>query len=142
MSKVKHIEFDIDARIIVDKEDWFFSDKRTWAEARDTFPLDQDITPRRFDLIAEAKAHLAEVRHREKTGERSRYIDTDTKSLVAGLERAVKFLKDNPDLVKVKIKEKPTWPTEKAEASSGAGKESTAPPPARPPKSPAPQKTR
>ena len=130
MSKVKHIEFDIDARIMVDKREYFFSDKRTWAEARDTFPLDQDITPRRFDLVAEAKAHLAEVRHREKTGERSRYIDTDTESLVAGLERAVKFLKSNPDLVKVKIKEKPTWPKKEKEEQPGAdAKEPSAPKP-------------
>ena len=55
MSKVKHIKFDSSVRLIVDKEDWFFSDKRTWAEARDTFPLDQDITPKRFDLIAEGE---------------------------------------------------------------------------------------
>ena len=114
MNKVKHLKFE-GARIIVDKEDWFFSEKRTWAEARDTFPLDQDITPKRFDLIAEAKAHLAEVRHREKTGERSRYIDTDTESLVEGLLRAEKFIKDNHGLAKVAVKETESWKTESKE---------------------------
>lgn len=82
----------IEGRVIFDKSKWFFSEDRTWKEARDTVPLDSETTPKRYDIVSEGIAHAKEVLNRQKTSKAERFIDTPTGDLEAGLVRAVEYL--------------------------------------------------